>query len=63
MDEKIKDFGHIIPVKIIGSFEYGNGIEEIDFNGYYSKAMSKIEKHHKIYDKIIKFLNRKGILQ
>lgn len=56
LNDKIKDFGHVIPVKIIGSFKYGNGIDGKDFSGYYSKAISKIEKHHKIYDKITQFL-------
>jgi len=58
LNEKIKDFGHVIPVKIIGSFEYGNEIDGIDFSGYYSRAISKIEKNHKIYEKIKKFIRK-----
>jgi len=56
LNGKIKDFGHVIPVKIIGTFKYGNGIDGIDFSGYYSKAISKIEKHHSLYEKIEQFI-------
>jgi len=57
LDEDIKDFGHVIPVKIIGDFFYNEtNLETIDFTGFYSKAVSKIEKHHKLYKKVVNFI-------
>jgi len=63
LNEKIKDFGHVIPVKIIGSFRYGNEIKGIDFSGYYSKAISKIEIHHSLYKKVEQFCLKNNLLE
>jgi hypothetical protein len=61
-NEKIKDFGHVIPVKVIDSFKYGKEIKGKDFNGYYSKAVTKIAPHHSIYNKVKNFCLKNAIL-
>jgi len=54
-----QDFGHVLSVRNLKTYPYDNEIRGIDFGGFYQRAVSTIEAHHQVYEKLLQFIKNR----